>query len=300
MPASDAAGSHATPPDRAPTRPGAAGATGCLSSGTGPALVVPSPGGAVDGAWVPGCLAARSRHDRAPAPEGAHPRAHGEDRGERQRRPAPRPEGDPVGGVPAAGRRPPRDRDHRARLTVPLDTLAAASAKIPPTGTGCWVLDAPGAELDLETLRSAARDGLADQVEQLTAVGLVLAARLPQVGAAAHRPAQRQGVAAGLRRCSATATCGGRRPPTATWPPAGTGWPRRRCPPTASRSPRSGAAPTSTARPAHPAEQGRSGGGEAGRATLARVAGPSGPGDRPGRGTLRRAARPGPRAASAS
>jgi hypothetical protein len=59
------------------------------------------------------------------------------------------------------------DDRNRARLTVPLDTLAAARARIPSYRHRLLVLDAPAAELDLEHLRSAARDGLADQVEHL-------------------------------------------------------------------------------------------------------------------------------------
>jgi Butirosin biosynthesis protein H, N-terminal/Domain of unknown function (DUF4872) len=60
------------------------------------------------------------------------------------------------------------DDRNRGRLTVPLDTLAAARAKIPSYRHRLLVLDAPAAELDLEKLRSAARDGLADQVEHLS------------------------------------------------------------------------------------------------------------------------------------
>jgi hypothetical protein len=59
------------------------------------------------------------------------------------------------------------DRNH-ARLTVPLDTLAAARARIPSYRQRLLVLDAPAAELDLDGLRGAVAEGLAEQVEHLS------------------------------------------------------------------------------------------------------------------------------------
>jgi Butirosin biosynthesis protein H, N-terminal/Domain of unknown function (DUF4872) len=59
------------------------------------------------------------------------------------------------------------DRNH-ARLTVPLDALAAARARIPSYRHRLLVPDAPAAELDLDGLRAAVREGLAEQVEHLS------------------------------------------------------------------------------------------------------------------------------------
>jgi Domain of unknown function (DUF4872)/Butirosin biosynthesis protein H, N-terminal len=56
----------------------------------------------------------------------------------------------------------------RARLTVPLDTLAAARARIPSYRQRLLVLDAPAAELDLDGLRAAVAEGVAEQVEHLS------------------------------------------------------------------------------------------------------------------------------------
>jgi hypothetical protein len=60
------------------------------------------------------------------------------------------------------------DDRNRARLTVPLDTLAAARARIPSYKQRLLVLDAPAAELDLDALRGAVAEGLAEQVEHLS------------------------------------------------------------------------------------------------------------------------------------
>jgi Butirosin biosynthesis protein H, N-terminal/Domain of unknown function (DUF4872) len=60
------------------------------------------------------------------------------------------------------------DDRNRARLTVPLDTLAAARARIPSYRQRLLVLDAPAAELDLDGLRGAVAEGLAEQVEHLS------------------------------------------------------------------------------------------------------------------------------------
>jgi Butirosin biosynthesis protein H, N-terminal/Domain of unknown function (DUF4872) len=60
------------------------------------------------------------------------------------------------------------DDRNRARLTVPLDTLAAARARIPSYKQRLLVLDTPAAELDLDGLRDAVREGLAEQVEHLS------------------------------------------------------------------------------------------------------------------------------------
>jgi len=59
------------------------------------------------------------------------------------------------------------DDRNRARLTVPLDTLAAARAQIPSYRHRLLLLDAPAAELDRDALVAAVRDGLAEQVEHL-------------------------------------------------------------------------------------------------------------------------------------
>jgi Butirosin biosynthesis protein H, N-terminal/Domain of unknown function (DUF4872) len=60
------------------------------------------------------------------------------------------------------------DDRNRARLTVPLDTLAAARARIASYRQRLLVLDAPAAELDLDGLRGAVAEGLAEQVEHLS------------------------------------------------------------------------------------------------------------------------------------
>jgi hypothetical protein len=59
------------------------------------------------------------------------------------------------------------DDRNRAPLTVPLDALAAARARVGSYKQRLLVLDAPAAELDLDGLRAAVRDGLAEQVEHL-------------------------------------------------------------------------------------------------------------------------------------
>jgi Butirosin biosynthesis protein H, N-terminal/Domain of unknown function (DUF4872) len=59
------------------------------------------------------------------------------------------------------------DDRNRAPLTVPLDALAAARARVGSYRQRLLVLDAPAAELDLDGLRTAVRDGLAEQVEHL-------------------------------------------------------------------------------------------------------------------------------------
>ena len=73
------AGSHARPPDRVPTRPGLAGAKGMVVLGIAWRWSTPSPGGVARerGTW-PLCRE-WSIHDRAQAPQGAHPRPHGQD-----------------------------------------------------------------------------------------------------------------------------------------------------------------------------------------------------------------------------
>jgi hypothetical protein len=60
------------------------------------------------------------------------------------------------------------DDRNRDCLTVPLDTLAAARARIPSYRRRLLVLDAPAAELDLDGLRAAVAEGLAEQVEHLS------------------------------------------------------------------------------------------------------------------------------------
>jgi hypothetical protein len=60
------------------------------------------------------------------------------------------------------------DDRNRARLTVPLDTLAAARARISSYRQRLLVLDAPAAELDPDGLRAAVAEGLAEQVEHLS------------------------------------------------------------------------------------------------------------------------------------
>jgi Butirosin biosynthesis protein H, N-terminal/Domain of unknown function (DUF4872) len=59
------------------------------------------------------------------------------------------------------------DDRNRAPLTVPLDALAAARARVGSYKHRLLVLDAPAAELDTDGLRRAVRDGLAEQVEHL-------------------------------------------------------------------------------------------------------------------------------------
>ena len=59
------------------------------------------------------------------------------------------------------------DDRNRATLTVPLDALAAARARVVSYKNRLLVLDAPAAELDSDGLRRAVRDGLAEQVEHL-------------------------------------------------------------------------------------------------------------------------------------
>jgi hypothetical protein len=60
------------------------------------------------------------------------------------------------------------DDRNRGRLTVPLDTLAAARARIPSYRRRLLLLDAPAAELDLDGLRAAVAEGLAEQLEHLS------------------------------------------------------------------------------------------------------------------------------------
>jgi hypothetical protein len=59
------------------------------------------------------------------------------------------------------------DDRNRAPLTVPLDALAAARARVGSYKHRLLVLDAPAAELDGGGLRAAVRAGLAEQVEHL-------------------------------------------------------------------------------------------------------------------------------------
>jgi Butirosin biosynthesis protein H, N-terminal/Domain of unknown function (DUF4872) len=59
------------------------------------------------------------------------------------------------------------DDRNRAPLTVPLDALAAARARVGSYKHRLLVLDAPAAELDTDGLRRAVRAGLAEQVEHL-------------------------------------------------------------------------------------------------------------------------------------
>jgi hypothetical protein len=59
------------------------------------------------------------------------------------------------------------DDRNQAPLTVPLDALAAARARVGSYKHRLLVLDAPAAELDTEGLRRAVRDGLVEQVEHL-------------------------------------------------------------------------------------------------------------------------------------
>src|SRR4029453_6677192 len=59
------------------------------------------------------------------------------------------------------------DDRNRAPLTVPLDALAAARARVGSYKHRQLGLDAPGAEPDSDGLRAAVREGLAEQVEPL-------------------------------------------------------------------------------------------------------------------------------------
>ena len=59
------------------------------------------------------------------------------------------------------------DDRNRAPLTVPLDALAAARARVGSYKHRQLVLDAPAAELDSDGLAAAVREGLAEQVEHL-------------------------------------------------------------------------------------------------------------------------------------
>jgi Butirosin biosynthesis protein H, N-terminal/Domain of unknown function (DUF4872) len=59
------------------------------------------------------------------------------------------------------------DDRNRAPLTVPLDALAAARARVGSYKHRQLALDAPAAELDAAGLAKAVRDGLAEQVEHL-------------------------------------------------------------------------------------------------------------------------------------
>jgi Butirosin biosynthesis protein H, N-terminal/Domain of unknown function (DUF4872) len=59
------------------------------------------------------------------------------------------------------------DDRNREPLTVGLDALAAARARVVSYKRRLLVLDAPAAELDIDRLRAAVRDGLAEQVEHL-------------------------------------------------------------------------------------------------------------------------------------
>jgi butirosin biosynthesis protein H-like/uncharacterized protein DUF4872 len=59
------------------------------------------------------------------------------------------------------------DDRNRAPLTVPLDVLAAARARVGSYKHRLLLLDGPAAELDLAGLRAAVREGLAEQVEHL-------------------------------------------------------------------------------------------------------------------------------------
>jgi hypothetical protein len=59
------------------------------------------------------------------------------------------------------------DDRNRAPLTVPLEALAAARARVGSYKHRLLALDAPAAELDADRLAEAVRDGLAEQVEHL-------------------------------------------------------------------------------------------------------------------------------------
>jgi Butirosin biosynthesis protein H, N-terminal/Domain of unknown function (DUF4872) len=59
------------------------------------------------------------------------------------------------------------DDRNRAPLTVPLDALAAARARVGSYKHRLLALDTPAAELDAEKLAKAVRDGLAEQAEHL-------------------------------------------------------------------------------------------------------------------------------------
>ena len=60
------------------------------------------------------------------------------------------------------------DDRNRAPLTVPLTALAAARARVGSYRHRQLALDAPAAELDVDGLSKAVRDGLAEQVEHLS------------------------------------------------------------------------------------------------------------------------------------
>jgi hypothetical protein len=77
--------------------------------------------------------------------------------------------GDPVTvyGIDEQASRALLDDRNLAPLTVPLDALAAARARVGSYKHRLLVLDAPAAELDTERLRAAVREGLAEQVEHL-------------------------------------------------------------------------------------------------------------------------------------
>jgi hypothetical protein len=60
------------------------------------------------------------------------------------------------------------DDRNRAPLTVPLDALAAARARVVSYKAAAGGPGRPAAELDLDGLRAAVRDGLAEQVEHLS------------------------------------------------------------------------------------------------------------------------------------
>ncbi len=72
-----------------------------------------------------------------------------------------------VYGIDEAGGAALVDDRNRAPLTVPLDALARARARVGSYKHRQLVLDAPAAELDTDGLRAAVRDGLAEQVEHL-------------------------------------------------------------------------------------------------------------------------------------
>ena len=73
-----------------------------------------------------------------------------------------------VYGIDAAAEVALVDDRNRAPLTVPLDALAAARARVGSYKHRLLVLDAPAAELDAGGLRRAVRDGMAEQVEHLS------------------------------------------------------------------------------------------------------------------------------------
>src|SRR4030095_9898936 len=160
------------------------------------------------------------------------------------------------------------DDRNRAPLTVPLDALAAARARVGSYKHRQLVLDAPAAELDSDGLRAAVREGLAEQVEHLGRRSDSFAlpafrkwARLltdpgnakgwPKVFAdraglfggclSVHENLQPRG--GGRRVCCAPPPGGGRRPRPGGPPPGGGGCRRGRAPPAGSRSARPAASP---------------------------------------------------------